>query len=101
MVEAAVTGKGLRNADLTEKTAFFEAYGRLAGPAGIETLRPMLESKGLLRRREDPEMRACAAMALGKIRHDDARDLLNGVGEEKEPLVRNAINRALRELAVE
>jgi HEAT repeat protein len=98
-VEAAVNGKLLKGAELTEKTAFFEAYGMLAGPAGVATLRPILETKGLLRRREDPETRACAAMALGKIGNEEAADLLRSAAlEEKEPLVKNAINRALREI---
>ena len=97
-VEAAVNGKWLKNAELTEKTAFFEAYGLLAGSAGIAALRPMLETKGLLRRREDPETRACVAMALGKIGDDEAKAVLKvAASEEKDALVKNAINRALRE----
>ena len=97
-VEAAVNGKWLKNAELTEKTAFFEAYGLLAGSAGIAALRPMLETKGLLRRKEDPETRACAAMALGKIGDEEAQAVLKvAASEEKDPLVKNAINRALRE----
>src|SRR2546422_7644930 len=35
-VEAAVTGSKLKNADLTEKMAFFEAYGSLAGARSEE-----------------------------------------------------------------
>ena len=98
-VEAAVTGAKLREADLTEKMAFFEAYGALAGPAGIATLEKMLLGKGgLLARKEDPETRACAAMALGKIRTPAARDILQKATQDKEPLVRNAVNRALREV---
>jgi hypothetical protein len=99
-VEAAVNGKSLRGAELTEKTAFYEAYGMLAGPAGVAALRPILESKGLLRRREDPETRACAAMALGKIGDEEAVSVLRAAAtEEKDPLVKNAINRALREIS--
>jgi HEAT repeat protein len=98
-IEAAVTGKGLRGADLTEKTAFYEAYGVMAGDAGIATLRPMLETKGLLRRKGDPETRACAAMALGKIGGEEAKAALEQAAtEEKDVLVKNAINRALREI---
>ncbi|HJS44568.1 MAG TPA: HEAT repeat domain-containing protein [Gemmatimonadales bacterium] len=98
-VEAAVTGSKLKDADLTEKMAFFEAYGALAGPAGIATLEKMLLGRGgLLARKEDPETRACAAMALGKIRTPAARDVLQKVAQDKEPLVRNAVSRALREV---
>ncbi|HXO84223.1 MAG TPA: HEAT repeat domain-containing protein, partial [Gemmatimonadales bacterium] len=98
-IEAAVMGAKLKDADLTEKMTFFEAYGSLAGAAGIPALEKMLVPKGgLLGRKEDPETRACAAMALGKIRTPAARDVLQKVTQDKEALVRNAVNRALREV---
>ena len=79
--------------------AFFEAYGSLAGESGIATLEKLLVAKhGLLARKEDPETRACAAMALGKIRTPAARDVLQKVSQDKEALVRNAVNRALRDV---
>ncbi len=94
-VQAAVDGKSLRDADLTEKTAFFEAYGLLAGPKGMAKLASLLEPRGLLRRKEDPQIRACAAMALGKIGTPEAREVLSRAVGDKDPLVRNAVNRAL------
>ncbi len=98
-IEAAVVGNKLKDADLTEKMAFFEAYGALAGESGIATLEKLLVAKGgLLSRKEDPETRACAAMALGKIRTPAARDVLQKVSQDKEALVRNAVNRALRDV---
>ena len=98
-IEAAVMGNKLKDADLTEKMAFFEAYGSLAGASGIPALEKILVPKGgLLARKEDPETRACAAMALGKIRTPAAREILQKVTQDKEPLVRNAVNRALREV---
>lgn len=97
-VEGAVVGGKLKAADLSEKMAFFEAYGSLAGAGAIPGLEKMLISKGLLARKEDPETRACAAMALGKIRSPEARAVLEKAAQDKEPLVRNAVNRALREL---
>jgi HEAT repeat protein len=97
-IEAAVMGKALRDADLTEKSVFFEAYGTLVGPAGVKPLSEMLGGKGgFMKRKEDPETRACVAMALGKIRTPDARALLEQALAEKDPLVKNAINKALRE----
>jgi hypothetical protein len=97
-VEAAVDGKALRQADLTEKMAFFEAYGVLAGAAGVERLSGMLlGGSGFLKRKEDPETRACAAMALGKMGTPEARAVLEQAGKEKDMLVRNAVNKALRE----
>jgi hypothetical protein len=98
-IEAMVLGGKLKDADLTEKMTFFEAYGALAGTAGIPVLEKLLVPKGgLLARKEDPETRACAAMALGKIRAPAARDVLQKVTQDKEPLVRNAVSRALREV---
>lgn len=98
-LEAAVRGKGVRAADLTEKMAFFEAYGGLCGASGIAYLEETLMGKGgLFGRREDPEVRACAAMALGRVGTEAALAVLRRAqGEsEKEVLVRNAVNRALR-----
>ncbi len=98
-IEAAVLGTKLKDSDLTEKMTFFEAYGALAGTSGIPTLERLLVPKsGMLARKEDPETRACAAMALGKIRAPAARDVLQKVSQDKEPLVRNAVSRALREV---
>ena len=95
-LEAAVKGKIVREADPTEKMAFFEAYGSLCGDAGVPFLDGLLNGKTFFGRREDPEIRACAAMALGRIGTDKARESLRRVGDEKEIVVRAAVNRALR-----
>lgn len=97
-IEAAVTGGKLRHADLTEKIAFFEAFGALAGAAGVSVLERILVPRGLLSRREDAESRACAAMALGKIRTPEARAVLDRAAQDREALVRNAVSGALREM---
>src|SRR2546422_1029911 len=67
-IESMVTGSKLRNADLTEKMAFFEAFGALVGPKGIPALEKMLAAKGLLGRKEDPETRACAEIGRASCR---------------------------------
>lgn len=95
-IEAAVKGKLARDADLTEKMALFEAYGTLCGDAGISLLDGLLNSRGLFGKKEDPEVRACAAMALGRIGSEAAIGALRRASNEKEVLVRNAVNRALR-----
>jgi hypothetical protein len=97
-LDSAVKGKRSREVDLTEKMALFEAFGALAGDAGIAVLDGMLTGKGFLGKREDPELRACAAMALGRIGGPRANEVLRkaSTDNEKEVLVRNAINRALR-----
>jgi len=95
-LEAAVKGKLARDADLTEKMALFEAYGTLCGEGGVPLLDAMLNSRGLFGKKEDPEMRACAAMALGRVGSEAAIATLRRASNEKEILVRNAVNRALR-----
>jgi hypothetical protein len=97
-VEAALTSAQLKAADLTEKMAFYEAFGTLAGAKGVPALAKVLVTKGVFARKEDPETRACAAMALGKIRTPEARAALDAATQDKEPLVRNAVTRALREV---
>ena len=96
-VEAAVLGKGLKEMDLTEKMAFFEAYGAIAGPVGLKALSGILTPRGLLKFKQSPETRACAAIAIGKIRTPEAREILTRMTDEKDLVVRNAVNRALRE----
>ena len=95
-IEAAIKGKLTRDADLTEKMALFEAFGTLCGDAGINLLDGVLNSRGLFGKKEDPELRACAAMALGRIGSESAVATLRRASNEKEVLVRNAVNRALR-----
>ena len=95
-VEAVVRGKALRETDLTEKMAMFEAYGALCGEAGIPLLDGILNARGFLGRREDSEARACAAMALGRIGTDAALASLRRANTEKDVVVRNAVNKAMR-----
>jgi hypothetical protein len=95
-LEAVVKGKAVREADLTEKMAFFEGYGALCGEGGIAQLDSMLNGKGFLGRREDPEIRACAAIALGRVGTPNAIEALRKASAEKDIVVRNAVNRALR-----
>jgi HEAT repeat protein len=95
-LEGVVKGKAMRDADLTEKMAFFEAYGSLCGDSGVALLDTMLNSKGFLGRREDGEVRACAAIALGRIGSAKATEALRKAAAEKDVIVRNAVTRALR-----
>jgi HEAT repeat protein len=95
-IEAAVKGRNIREADLTEKMAFFEAYGALAGDAGVELCDSILNGKSFLGRREDSEIRACAAVALGRIATARAMESLRKASGEKDVIVRSAVTRALR-----
>lgn len=95
-IEAVVKGRTIREADLTEKMAFFEAFGTLSGNGGVEYLDTILNGKTFLGRREDSELRACAAIALGRISTPQAAEVLRKSSSEKDVVVRNAVNRALR-----
>jgi len=98
-IEAVVLGKAVKEMDLTEKMAFFEAYGAIAGPPALKTLAGMLQPRGLLKLTQSSDLRACAAIALGKIRTPEARQVLASAAEDKDLVVRNAVHRALRESA--
>jgi len=95
-IEAALSGRRLQGGDLTEKMAYFEAFGALSGEAGVGMLDGLLNKKGLFGKKEDVEVRACAAMALGRIGTDSAIAALRRAGTDKDILVRNAVSRALR-----
>jgi hypothetical protein len=95
-IEPVILGKSTRDLDLTEKMAFFEAYGGIAGATAIPTLQSMLLSRGLLGYKAGPDTRACAAVALGRIRTPEARAVLQKVADDKDLVVRQAVSRALR-----
>ncbi|CAN5851707.1 hypothetical protein BH23GEM9_BH23GEM9_18000 [soil metagenome] len=86
----------VRDADLTEKIAFFEAYAAVAGAESVPLLDRILNGRRLLGR-ENPEMRACAALALGRITTPPARAALQRAAAESNPVIRNAVTKALRE----
>ena len=95
-LESIVKSRAIRDADTTEKKEFFEAYGALAGDAAVSYLDSVLNGKGFLGRREDPEVRACAAFGLGKVGTARATEALRKSADEREIVVRNAVSRALR-----
>ena len=96
-VEALVRGKGAKDADRTERIALFELFGTICGDSGVALLDGLLNAKGgLFARKEDPELRACAAIALGKIGTAAARTTLERAVGEKDVIVRSAVSRALR-----
>jgi len=85
-----------KGAELSERIAFFEAYGALAGAEGVPLLEKMLNGKNWLGRRDTPEVRACAALGLGRVRHPSAEKALNAAAADPDPVVRSAVGRALR-----
>jgi hypothetical protein len=95
-IQEILRSKELRESNLSEKMAFFEAYGELCGDAGVSFLDGILNARGLFGRRGNPELRACAAMALGKAGTQRAIEALQRAGADSDPLVRNAVSRAVR-----
>lgn len=96
VLEAAMESRRLAEADRTERIAFFEAFGAVAGEEGVATLARILNGKSWLGRRETPETRACAALALGRSGLPSARRALASASADTDPVVRSAVGRALR-----
>ncbi len=96
-LETVVQGRGSQELERAERRHFFEAYATLGGQAVLPNLVSLLEPKGLMRRKEPPEVRTCAAYAVAKIPGAEARAILDRLQQDKELSVRNAASRALRE----
>jgi hypothetical protein len=95
-LEALLDSGRVRAADLTEKIAFFEACGAVANADTVAMFDRMLNGRRLFGK-ESPEMRACAAMALGRIGTPAARTSLQRAREANNPMVRSAVLKALRQ----
>jgi len=99
-VTELVTAREIRDADRTERLALFELYGTLCGEAGVRVLDAMLNGpQGFFKRKSDPDVRSCAAAALGRIGSAEAKKTLERCREEKDPIVRRAVIRALGDSA--
>jgi HEAT repeat protein len=95
-LEALLHGRIVRDADLTEKIAFFEAYGAVANAESVDMLDRLLNGKKLFAK-QSPELRSCAAMALGKVGSAASRNALEQAADDGNPMVRNAVLKALRQ----
>ncbi|MFW5952190.1 MAG: HEAT repeat domain-containing protein [Gemmatimonadota bacterium] len=96
-LERVIEGRRIKEADLTEKMAFFEAYGAAGGSTAVERLDRLLNSKGFLGRRNPTEIRACAALGLGQAGTPRARAALEKARSDEDSIVRNAVVRALKQ----
>ena len=94
-LEALVTGKEIRQADLTEKIAIFESYGLLGGAGAADVLKELLNKKSFFGRREPSEIRASAARALGKAGLPGAQEALRAAEKDADAIVRTAVRQAL------
>jgi hypothetical protein len=95
-LEEIVNIKALREADLTEQIVFFEAFGGVASAESVDMLDRLLNGRRMFGK-ESQEIRACAAMALGKVGTPAARASLQKAAQETNPMVRNAVTKALRQ----
>ncbi len=98
-LEEMLRSRTVKEADLTEKIAFFEAFGAVANADSVGFLDRLLNGRNVLRQRQAPELRACAALALGRMNTPGARAALERCADEANPMVRNAVARALRQEA--
>lgn len=89
-------GKDIRGADIGEKVAVFEAYGAVAGDEGVRLLDGLLNGKSLFGKREPTEVRAAAALGLGRIGTADAKESLRKALDDDDAVVRSNANRAFR-----
>ena len=99
VIEPLVLGKEAEDRDLTERQAFFEAFALIAGTAAFGPLSELIQAGGgLFKRKASSETRACAVAAIAKLKHPDVRAIVQKAAQEKDAVVRNAANRALREV---
>jgi hypothetical protein len=99
LVTEIVQSRDIRDTDRTERLALFELYGTLCGDAGVPVLHAMLNGpQGFFKRKSDPEVRSCAAAALGRIGSEAAKKTLERCQDEKDQIVRRAVMRALGEI---
>ena len=91
-----IEGKEIRSADISEQIAVFESYGSIGEPNTVRLLDHMLNGRSFLGRKETGEIRACAALGLGKVGTPEAVAALEKAANENDAVVRSAVNRALR-----
>ena len=94
-LQALVTEKEIRQADLTEKIAIFESYGVLGGADAVDILSELLNKKSMFGRREPSEIRASAARALGKVGLPGAQEALRASQNDEDAVVRTAVRKAI------
>jgi HEAT repeat protein len=96
LLEALIRDRRVRAADLTEQMVTFEAFGALCGDEHVGVLDQLLNGRSLLGRKQEPALRACAAVALGRVQSAAARQALGRAADEKDVVVRTAVQRAIR-----
>ncbi len=91
-----IQSRAIRQADVSEQIAMFESFGLLRDVEGVPILDELLNGRGFLGRKESGDIRACAALGLGKMGTPEAVEALEKAKDETDPVVKTAVNRALR-----
>ena len=94
-LQRIIEGRDMRDADISEQMAMFSAFADLGKDDAVPVLDRILNHRSLLGRREPPELRACAALALGRIGGTRALNAVRRSEGDDEPAVRTAVRRAL------
>jgi len=97
VLKGLVTGKNIRETDLTEKIAIFESYGILGGTDATGVLNELLNKKTFFGQREPSEIRASAARALGRSGLPGAQEALRAAQGDDDAVVRTAVRQAIEE----
>lgn len=96
-LEQIISSRRIWEAERAELLVLFEAYGHLAGGDGVGVLDRILNPPRWSGRARSSEVRACAALALARVAHPEALVSLRRASNDRDPIVRTAVARALRE----
>ena len=96
-IEQVIRDRIAKESDRTERVLLFEAYAHIGGPDAVAYLDSVLNARGLMGSKFSPELRACAARALGLITSPAAKESLKKANSDKDVVVRTEVSRALRQ----
>ncbi len=94
-----VQDRAFANASAPEQRETYRTLGRIGTSEIMGFLGRTLAARKLLGRAKHDEQRALAALALGLTGSPAARRLLQGIQDDKSPIVRRAVAAALSDLA--
>lgn len=95
-LEKHLKGPELKNRDLTEQLAFFEAYALAAGEESVKLLSWLLNGRRYLWVKYPSRVRACAARALGLVGGSAAKQALEAAMRDRDAMVLSAVHAAGR-----
>jgi HEAT repeat protein len=94
----AIAGSDLANRDQGEQIAFMRAYAALAGDGAVPLLAKLLNGRRWWGGRRAPNLRACAARALGLVGTPAAQAALEKASGDRAASVKSAVRVALKTL---